>query len=711
MSEAKGLHQGLDGQTSAAHARTYSSFNVREALSVVCRQANEVLGWRVGLLLLNDESSGTCQLVAAAGLEPSLELFLVGAGVGATADVFGWLTGNSRTGSAYVFERLGEGTPVSLRAITDDTFETGVLDGPAVVVPLRIRRKHMGILAVYDVGGGTDVEPSRLRAVEALAATASLLVEQAVCSDQSELVPTSSATAAETPDLDSLVLASQTLSGAQSLDAALTLALKLAETILPVSASGIYLVDESEGAITLRRARGWEIRDGATDALAPGGELIAEVLRGRTAVGFDPHDDTKFYGAMRRSSRSALAVPLRYGACDVGVLVYESDDPSAFSDRVVSLATGLAQAVSAAIQSARLTERLDVARREGRSALEPSTGLRERFESAADALRAVAAEEASGLLRLRRETPTGEVVAFVESRLAALDSVFRATALRPYRLHEPLEINRVVERAIDAWRPTLAARAEQGIDFELRFEQCRSARVLGCADELCDALGALIENAIEAQPNGGLLEIRSVERNNVIGVRVRDVGNGMSERVRARACEPFFTTNAEGKEGLGLSMALAIALRHGGRLSLGSGVGEGTSITLALPRYDGQPGPHDERFSRACVLVLASDTLAYMAVSGAVEWCGMRPVRVLDTSELIRAADLVAFRAFLVDERSYAEQASRLETVCRAMPDDVRCIVVNLYSHIDSHGGEFDPAASVAKSVDLEDLARALGEL
>jgi hypothetical protein len=116
--------------------------------------------------------SETCQLVAAAGLDPSLELFLVGAGVGATSDVFGRLSDQKRIGSVFVFERLGEGTPFSLREITDDAFDSCETAGPVVVVPLRVRRKQMGVLAVYDVGGVRELNADRIKVVEALATNA-----------------------------------------------------------------------------------------------------------------------------------------------------------------------------------------------------------------------------------------------------------------------------------------------------------------------------------------------------------------------------------------------------------------------------------------------------------------------------------------------------------------------------------------------------------
>jgi signal transduction histidine kinase len=65
---------------------------------------------------------------------------------------------------------------------------------------------------------------------------------------------------------------------------------------------------------------------------------------------------------------------------------------------------------------------------------------------------------------------------------------------------------------------------------------------------------------------------------------VRDDGPGMSEEVRARALEPFFSTRGErGGTGLGLSLVHGIVRDHGGVLELESDPGRGTCVAIELP--------------------------------------------------------------------------------------------------------------------------------
>jgi len=122
--------------------------------------------------------------------------------------------------------------------------------------------------------------------------------------------------------------------------------------------------------------------------------------------------------------------------------------------------------------------------------------------------------------------------------------------------------------------------------------------------QLETAIINLVVNARDAMPNGGSISISAenctFEQNDLqnddemtgdfVAIRVRDYGTGMDEDVIKRVFEPFYTTKEVGKgTGLGLSMVHGYASQSNGFVRIESVSGQGTKITLYLPRTTSQP--------------------------------------------------------------------------------------------------------------------------
>ncbi len=101
---------------------------------------------------------------------------------------------------------------------------------------------------------------------------------------------------------------------------------------------------------------------------------------------------------------------------------------------------------------------------------------------------------------------------------------------------------------------------------------------------------------------GPALHPEEPSQGDYVMVSVTDTGPGMSEEVRAKALEPFFTTKGIGKgSGLGLSQVLGFAKQSGGGIRLETRLGEGASIFIYLPRAEAQaqPRPQQRALARA----------------------------------------------------------------------------------------------------------------
>jgi len=121
-------------------------------------------------------------------------------------------------------------------------------------------------------------------------------------------------------------------------------------------------------------------------------------------------------------------------------------------------------------------------------------------------------------------------------------------------------------------------------------------------------------------------------------VSVVDTGCGMTEQVRARAFEPFFTTGEFGR-GLGLAAAYGIVKNHGGHIALTSELGSGTSAIIYLPGVtDGEP-PKALPSGEATILVIDDEEMV-LDVTGRIlkEW-GYRVIAANSGAEAIEIAE------------------------------------------------------------------------
>jgi signal transduction histidine kinase len=192
------------------------------------------------------------------------------------------------------------------------------------------------------------------------------------------------------------------------------------------------------------------------------------------------------------------------------------------------------------------------------------------------------------------------------ARAAALTRQLLAFSRKQVLQPAVLAVNEVVANVEKMLRRLI------GEDVDLQVELAPGAgnvRVDPAQLEL--VLMNLVVNARDAMPRGGTLRI-ATGRAEVgpqqppaggppagpyVALAVADTGCGMDAAIAARAFEPFFTTKAPGKgTGLGLATVYGVVTQSGGQVQLESEVGEGTTVTILLPRVaDDVPAVHARR--------------------------------------------------------------------------------------------------------------------
>ncbi len=219
-------------------------------------------------------------------------------------------------------------------------------------------------------------------------------------------------------------------------------------------------------------------------------------------------------------------------------------------------------------------------------------------------------------------------------RAAALTHRLLAFSRRQPLAPKPVDMSRLVSSL------EMLLRRSIGPSYQLTFEAEDGLWPTLCdPNQLESAILNLAINARDAMKDGGtlLIEIENCRQSpsdmqgDSVRISLTDNGTGMSPEVRERAIEPFFTTKPMGQgTGLGLSMVYGFAKQSGGSFSIASVEGQGTTISLYLPRHfgameqeDSERDAHPARsMSRKKVVLVEDDEVILELAAEVIEVMG-----------------------------------------------------------------------------------------
>jgi signal transduction histidine kinase len=141
----------------------------------------------------------------------------------------------------------------------------------------------------------------------------------------------------------------------------------------------------------------------------------------------------------------------------------------------------------------------------------------------------------------------------------------------------PHDVAAVVEECLEECR----ARADRR-GVTVRVTQSTALVLTLDKHKIKQALGNLLDNAIDAAPPGTPIELAAITENGTVDIAVRDYGPGIASEIRSSLFMPFCTTKPDGV-GLGLALAKELVLAHGGELEWRP-ADPGTRFVLSLPR-------------------------------------------------------------------------------------------------------------------------------
>ncbi|WP_294337370.1 GAF domain-containing protein [uncultured Sphingomonas sp.] len=359
------------------------------------------------------------------------------------------------------------------------------------------------------------------------------------------------------------------------------------------------------------------------------GSFIDDLKRGETVtlddVARDPRTADHAAAIHALGVHALVNMPIVEDGKFVALLVVNDDEPRAWSDTEVAFIKEVADRTRNAVERRRTETELG----QLNASLEAEVEARTRdLMIAEENLRQSAKMEAVGQLTggLAHDlnnllTGVSGAVEMMGLRIAqgrtdtlgrylgiASESVTRAAALTHRLLAfsrrqtldpKPTDGNRLIDGISDLLCRTV------GPAHPVRLELADDCwPILVDSNQLENALLNLCINARDAMPDGGPIRIESRNRSidaatavaqqmlagDYLAICVSDSGIGMSHEVRRRAFDPFYTTKPLGVgTGLGLSMVYGFVRQSGGQVWIESAEGQGTSVTLYLPRTDVEP--------------------------------------------------------------------------------------------------------------------------
>src|SRR5579859_309471 len=147
-----------------------------------------------------------------------------------------------------------------------------------------------------------------------------------------------------------------------------------------------------------------------------------------------------------------------------------------------------------------------------------------------------------------------------------------------------MEVGVVLRDVLEFTRPRWRDRAQQtGVTIDVSVDDEPLPPLVGNPSELREVLVNMVFNAVDALPHGGAITLRARQVGDTVQVQVADTGTGMTDEVRRRVFDPFFSTKGTRGAGLGLSMSYGIVARLGGRIEVDSAPGRGTAFTIIFP--------------------------------------------------------------------------------------------------------------------------------
>jgi len=487
-------------------------------------------------------------------------------------------------------------------------------------VPLIVREMIIGTMAIGSSNPEVHFQQEEIDLLSNFAQQAAIAIGNAKLYEDS---------LAKIKQLTTLYEIGKTLSSTLDLDDLFKKALELLKDYLGYTACGILLLDRERDELYIKQITGRNLEevkrykfrigiDGIVGWVAKTGELLYVP---------DVSKDSR-YIAVEPRIKSEAAFPLKVRNQLFGVLNIESNELNGFDEEDLKTLSSFASQMSISIENAQLFSDLKRTLQELKQAQDKivqAEKLRAMGEMASgvahdfnNVLAVVLGNIQLLLHQLDRLSPEEirEGLKVIErSSKDGAETIRRIqefTGVRRDREFVTLSLNEIIAEVVNITQPRWRDQTQKkGIQVELTTQLGDISLIMGNPSELREVLTNIIFNAVDAMPKGGKLTITTQPQSeDWVEVRVADTGIGMTEEVKRRVFDPFFTSKGVTNSGLGMSVSYGIIKRHGGEILIESEPGKGTTFVIHLPTGYGEEevvvkeAPRNKESRQARILVI-----------------------------------------------------------------------------------------------------------
>ena len=290
--------------------------------------------------------------------------------------------------------------------------------------------------------------------------------------------------------------------------------------------------------------------------------------------------------------------------------------------------------------------------------------------------------------------------------------------------YKPVDLSCIIVNVVSLTRPKWKEELEAtGIDVNMQTKIEKTPLVMGNEHELIRLLTNLIFNAVEALATSGNVTI--CLHPHVSGaaavLELTDTGVGMTEAVRRRCFDPFFSTKGGRGVGLGLSVSHGIVQRHKGSIEIQSCPGKGTKVIVQLPLAESQIlAPESEEpiighlppVPPLTILFVDDEESARRLIGRFLQADGHKVRTAADGQEGLKSFESERFDVVVLDRAMPKMSGDDLAAAIKKLSPATPIIMLTGFGDMMRDQGEHPAGVDVivAKPLTRDDLRRALAE-